>query len=309
MSKVFISCGQSKQEERAVAKEISEWFSSQGYVPYVAVETQNILDVNSGIINELERSDYYVFIDLMREELDNNFCRGSLFTNQELAIACFLRFEKTLFLKHNKIKLEGITQYMTSNAVTFEHYNEILPKIKCLVEKNEWTNTYSRHLILESLNLSEKCTYEDEVYKEEGKILSAIIKNKRIDIASFNTIARLEKYEYDGILKDSLDKKLLKVSGQSGYDQIIWPQSKGQFDLLLITDESPSVIYLNSLSDERPRKPLLTESNIYKLDYSVISENFPRLDFSISISFDNNIENFKYEIIKNTVNNNDSNPI
>ncbi len=51
-ARVFISCGH-REGERDIAHAIAEWFSSQGFRPYVALQAQSIQDVNSGTIGEL----------------------------------------------------------------------------------------------------------------------------------------------------------------------------------------------------------------------------------------------------------------
>lgn len=296
MAKVFISCGQSSEKEREVAKKISDWFLSNGFIPYVAICAQNLSDVNFVIINELKTSDYYVFIDFKRDILRGAEYRGSLFTNQELAIAYVLKFEKAIFLKHEDVKLEGMTQYMTSNAITFKNDAEVIEKVKRLTKEYKWSNTYSRHLVIDEIILSGRCNYTERGETVRGNILAAKIKNNRTDIAAFNTVSRLEFIEFNGEKKESPNKNLLKVSGQSGYNQIIWPQSFGQFDLLMISNASPICIYLNCLNDVRPKRPIINVFGKYNLYYSVIAEFYPRLDFSISISFHNNINNLKYEV-------------
>jgi len=296
MAKVFISCGQSSPSERLVAKDIHKWFSENGYNPYVAVETQNLSDVNSGIIKELRSSDYYVFIDFKRGDLKDGKYRGSLFTNQELAIAHTLGFEEAIFLKNSEVMLEGISQYMTANAVHFNNENEVIGKLEELVAKHEWKNTYSRHLVLGSLDLSGPCSYKDHTGQTACKILTAKIMNKRSDIAAYNTVVRLERIECNGEKVKSHDRNLLKVSGQIGYDQTIWPESYGEIDLLLISFGNPICIYLNSLSDVYPRKPIISNYGNYTLYYSLIAESFPIFNFSINIYFDDNIDSFTYEI-------------
>ena len=126
--KVFISCGQATPEERDIAAEIHSWFRERGFAPYVAIQTQSIQDVNSGIINELRTSDYYVFIDFRREQLCSEreeTWRGSLFTNQELAIAYILGFNNVIFLQEEGIKLEGLLRYMGSNASRFANKRDV----------------------------------------------------------------------------------------------------------------------------------------------------------------------------------------
>jgi hypothetical protein len=47
--------------------------------------------LTENIFRHLKASEYYVFIDFCREVIDNASYRGSLFVNQELAIATFLQ--------------------------------------------------------------------------------------------------------------------------------------------------------------------------------------------------------------------------
>lgn len=96
MSKVFVSCGQESEHERGAAAAIKTSLEAAGFTVYVAINAQSIEDVNSGIIRSLKRADYYIFIDFRRDSVDGGF-RGSLFTNQELAIAMLLSFERVLF--------------------------------------------------------------------------------------------------------------------------------------------------------------------------------------------------------------------
>ena len=97
-AKVFISCGQATDAERATALAIRDWFAAEGYDPYLAIEVQSILDLNQGIVAGLKRSDYYLFVKFRREHVGwiGSKRRGSLFTNQELAIACALDFENMI---------------------------------------------------------------------------------------------------------------------------------------------------------------------------------------------------------------------
>src|SRR5438132_10277879 len=118
-AKIFISCGQKLDEERHATAELSNALTAEGFEVYVAIAAQSIEDVNSGIIGQLRRSDYYIFIDFAREDL-HGCSRGSLFTNQELAIAYILGFEHVIFFQQNAVCLEGLLKYMGSNATRFE---------------------------------------------------------------------------------------------------------------------------------------------------------------------------------------------
>jgi hypothetical protein len=91
-SRIFVSCGQ-RPAEKAAAKEISEMLETRGFYVYVAIDAQTILDINGGIIRELKSSDCYLFVNFCRDKIDGGY-RGSLFSNQELAIAYALDFDR-----------------------------------------------------------------------------------------------------------------------------------------------------------------------------------------------------------------------
>ena len=83
--RVFLSCGQATDEERATAGLIADMLSSEGFSPYVATQIQTMLDLNGQIIRELKEADYYLLINFRREQLaDSHEFRGSLFAHQEL---------------------------------------------------------------------------------------------------------------------------------------------------------------------------------------------------------------------------------
>lgn len=289
--RVFISCGQ-RTGERKFAKQLSSWFKSKGFLPYVAIETQSIQDVNSGIINELRNSDFYVFIDFKREEIgkdrkNNSIHRGSLFTNQELAIVYYLNFEKIIFFQQAGVKLEGLLQYMLSNATKFDDGNDLLEKVKETVKKKNWKPSYTRHLIAKNLKWSKEIpNHIDHVGNSYSncKVLQIYIENKRDDIASFNTVARLDYYtKGNGRKRIDPDRTLLKATDQPGFNQVIWPKNYCVFDLLLIQKGTPKNIYLLSALDSNPRDPIIRKEGIYNLYYSVVAEGFPLLNFIVKI--------------------------
>ena len=90
-SRVFLSCGQ-RREEKEIAGKIAELLENRGFDVYIAIDVQTILEINSGIICELKNSDCYLFVNFRRDPIPNGH-QGSLFSNQELAIAFSLGFE------------------------------------------------------------------------------------------------------------------------------------------------------------------------------------------------------------------------
>jgi hypothetical protein len=296
--KVFISCGQNYPDERATTAELSQSLRDRGFFPYVAIQAQSIQDVNTAIISELRASDYYIFIDFPRELLQDDSAsaqeddsegahRGSLFTHQELAIAYILGFERVLFLRHKDVKVEGLLQYMASNAIVFSSSKEVTEKVEEAINERGWMPSYTRHLIAANLRWSPGIMrYRSHSTGEtfEGKFLYIDIQNNRRDLAANNTVARLDSInDSNGNSIPIADLSHLKVTGQPAYAQTIWPESHGAFDLLLAKAEQEGTICLNSSLDLTPKPPIITQPGRYILCYGVLSESFPVLKFCIQL--------------------------
>jgi hypothetical protein len=295
--KVFISCGQASNEERATAAQLSHWLASRGFQPYVAIQAQSIQDVNTAIISELKASDYYIFIDFPREILagdSDGAHRGSLFTHQEMAIAYILGFENVLFLRHKDVKLEGLLRYTASNAMIFSTFQEIMEKVEKAIAERAWTPNYTRHLIVANSRWSEGIiNYRSHSTGESfvGRFLSIDIQNHRSDIAAYNTVARLGSIkDIDGNSLPVADQSYLKANGQPGYAHTIWPRSHGAFDLLLAKVEPGGAICLNSSLDLTPKPTIIAHPGRYILGYEVLAESFPILKFSIQLDVSQNAQ-------------------
>lgn len=295
--RVFISCGQATADERVVASQIRDWFSRKGFDPYVAVQTQSVADVNSGIMKRLKLSDFYVFVDFRRERLipvstrcPSPFARyqhrGSLFTNQELAVVYLLEFEKVLFYQQEGLELNGLLRYMGANATRFSRPADVPALIERDVAAREWSPSYSRHLYLGNSRLSHPLRYGDHTGQRYVRVFYQDICNNRDDIGALNAVARLQHV----ISRDptwqptELDRSPLKCTGQPGYEQVIWPKSHACWDWLAICVEKPAVVYLNSALDRPGREPIISVHGEYELGYEVFAENFPVLRFCIDLT-------------------------
>jgi hypothetical protein len=284
--KVFISCGQANKKERAVAKQLEAWFRQEGFIPYAAIQTQSINDVNSEIIANLENSDFYVYINFRRERISflKRIYRGSLFTNQELAIAYYLKFDNAIFFEQEGIKRDGLISYMISNATSFKKISQVPELVKDSVIKRKWSPKYSRHLQIKELRWSQEIGYNDSFGNNyNGKAFNIVLANNRKDKAAHNTQIRLEFIERNGNKRESEYKSPLKCEGQPRYDQTIWPASTGSFSVLLRDRKEPKKIFLLSSLDVTPKPPIIDSSETYKLYFSILAENFPIKELILQI--------------------------
>lgn len=293
-SKVFISCGQGDDEERQITSQIKTWLIGQGYNPYVAIETQSIQDVNTSIIGNLKTSDYYIFIDFAREKIGRKNCspifRGSLFTNQELAVAYMLEFDEVLYLQQNNVKLEGIGKYLLSNALPFKRKSEVPSLIETTVVKKGWNPSYSRHLTLGQPIYAGEWEYGDHTGSYSDHIWHLSVKNLRHDIAAFDTVARLnEIVAANGNTIQTRDRNFLKWAGKkAAYSVTILPMDECGFDLFALDQANNSLLRLHSEEDKPPRQPIITIPGRYVLHYQLFSKGFPMLEFNLQLNLTGN---------------------
>lgn len=282
-----------------MATAIKEWFDQRGFEPYVAIQAQSLADVNSGIIGELKRSDFYVFIDLRRERLIptgrfiNRFrrCphRGSLFTNQELAVAFLLQFDNAIFLQQEGIEREGLLRYMGSNAERFATLRDVPVLVEELVAARQWDPSYTRHLSLGAAHWAGPLIYGDHTGRHLVRVFEVDVHNRRHELGALNAIARLKQIvSPDGSVSGDIDRSPLKTTGQPGYTQVIWPRSHAAWDLFAVRMDTPSTICLNSALDVAPRSPVISLPGEYVLTYEIFAENFPVLRFDVRLSVSDN---------------------
>lgn len=81
----------------------------------------------------------------------------------------------------------------------------------------------------------------------------------------------------------SPNRSPLKVTGQVGFSQVIWPSSHGAFNVLTVGAQPPHNVYLDTALDVPEIPALLTQRGQYELGYAVLARDFPMLRFSVDV--------------------------
>jgi hypothetical protein len=301
-AKIFLSCGQDSPEEKKVGEDLKNCLTLQGFEVFLAFKTQRMEDVDDIIIKNLESSDYFIFIDFRREKIKGFMrkqYRGSLFTNQELALAHYLKFEKAMFLQQTGIRLEGMTKYFLSNPEKFDSFQEVIDKVKLLIEQRRWMPTYSRQLSVKNLRMEKRpIGYRDHAGEYAQYVWFAHIENRRSRTRAENTRSRLVNVTDPMGKPGCPDRGLLKWAGQFGYERLIMPNEDEPFDAFAIDFKNHLEVYLHSAADV-PREPIIKGTpGVYKLKYQVIAFNFPTMEFEVELKLTGNIETTKAELIR-----------
>jgi hypothetical protein len=311
--KVFVSCGQNTQEERQIAKDICSLLESLGFATYLAINVQTITEINTGIIRELTNSDAYLLVNFRRERIEETgTCRGSLFSNQELAIAFAFGFERLLIVNQDGVASEGMLRYIANNTETFHDVSDCCAAVRRAVERARWTPDYSRRLHTGELRPSDTfINYGGQII---GRFFYLDIVNDRPDIAALEATARLVAFGKVGTdLTPSPIRSPLKATGRPGFSHTIFPKSHEAFDLLCIGRNAPvgsgsvvastqahvvtdyavlgSVIgpmhkvFLNCALDVFPVRELPITPGVWILHYEVFAIDFPVLRVFVELTF------------------------
>jgi len=212
--------------------------------------------------------------------------RGSLFTNQELAIAYVLEFKEVLYLQQEGVNLEGLGKYLLSNAVKFKQKSEVPQIIEQEVKNKGWLPSYSRHLALNNPTYGSVCEYTDDTGTYRQYIWHLSVENFRSDTAAFDTVARLNEITSPAGNKFSCpDREFLKwASKRNAYSATILPRANARFDLFALDGSNTSHLYLHSEQDVTPRNPILNSQGNYILHYQLFSKGFPLLNFNVGLT-------------------------
>lgn len=306
--KVFISCGMASEEERGIARDVETLLESEfGLDPHVEIDHQNLDEVTASI-NELRSSDYYIFIDLYRDDGRSFISKLlgwgrrrlpiSLFSHQELALAWeygfndkIIAFRDERFAGEN-ISREGLLAYLGVNARTFSNRADLLRQLKETLLERNWSSTYSRHLVPTTVQrITPPAQYTDHMGSSTEVIWHAEIENRRNDTAAVDAVCILDGIEtVDGQEINLEDRTPLKWAGRmEAYRGMILPRDSRKVDLLAVRKEQQG-IFLHSQSDEYTtpagsRTPVIDAPGEYIFSYKIYARDLPLLEFHVKVKY------------------------
>jgi hypothetical protein len=172
-AKIFLSCGQRQDlDEIRYGVAVRDALKKLNFEVFYAKEEQEPLGLTQVIFRELETADYYVLLDFEREALFSNAStfqtfpatemvvgltqnllrRGSLFTHQEFAIACFLGLEIAAFRESGIEELTGVVGAVMGNPIPFQRKEptDLANLVVDYIQKRDWSLT-SRHRLALSI--------------------------------------------------------------------------------------------------------------------------------------------------------------
>lgn len=295
-AKIFISCGQKKgTDEVEIAKSIATALEKHGFESYIAVEDQNLKSLKEVVFKELSSSEYFLFIDFKREQIDGVNFRGSLFSHQELAIASF-RDIKFLGFQEKGVELGGVLKSLQGNCSPFDDRNKLLNIVLEKIKKEGWKPDWKNQLSIERV--------PDQFTDAYTKGRYAFFFH--INVKNLNPYEHAKNcYSFVEEIKDLKTGKIvrpdsieLKWAGYTKPNTTILPNSLRKLDGFFVFHSKPSVAHFNLFTDSTEFNFIINTEGNHDITYLVVSDNFPAIRKTLRLHLSTNIKEVKLEDIK-----------
>lgn len=275
-ARVFISCGQTKgSDELKVAHDIQDKLEAAGFDTWIAVDVHSLRGLRENIFEQLTNSEYFVFVDFKRDKLQgSNHCRGSLFSNQELALASYLEIPAVIFQESGVKERDGILQCLQGNATVFTNRRDLPKLVAQRIVREGWNPRHRNELFLER----DAKQYFDHLQTsgDTGRFYYIAVHNLHRSRTATDCYAYLEKaIALDSKSKIQFRSVEFKWAGYNYPSVNIPPRNERSFDAFFILHSDPTRLQFRTFSDSRECIPQIQGKGKYQLDYLVVSENFP----------------------------------
>ena len=293
-ARVFLSCGQAKKSERETATAIAEMLSGDefGFDVYIADDEITPRGVKEAVFRKLERNEYFLFIDFPRERLNRGKHRGSLFANQELALAIYLELPYLGF-RHKDVRAQdGLLKFVQAGFPEFESDVDLIRKVRQYIGKHKWSTEWRNEL---------RITRREKEWDDAGQVIGRD--------ASGRFVQRMARYFHvdvgnlhrrktalgcvanvDRILNADTGKEVkfrpseVKWAGIGAPAVSIRPGKTRELDALFVYHDEPTKIWFATHSDSTYFLPPIAGVKDLEVEYEVSSENMGPARITVAIS-------------------------
>ena len=296
---VFISCGQARgTDEEATASAVASRLRDLGFDTYIAVQEQTLRGIKENIFRQLEKSEYYIFVDFKRDQLANTsppIYRGSLFSHQELALASYLDIDVLAFQELGVKKDDGILHFLQANATNFTDRNLLPNVIADGVRERGWDPHWKNELVLER----EPGQFTDAMRVENragpqtpfpGRFFHIDVRNRhRSKIATNCCVYMAKAINLDTSQEIPLKTVEFKWAGYVLPNAHILPGQVRRFDAFWLAHHLPMTMQFNVYSDATDYIPRIEGEGRYELSYQVVADNFPAASGSFILNLNRSL--------------------
>ena len=263
-----------------MATAVADRLRSEGFEPYVATAEQSLRALRENLFPRLTDAEYFLFIDFRRERLESGDYRGSLFSNQELAIASYLDKD---FLGFQEAGAErgGLIAHLQGNCKRFSSRDDlpnlVLSEIRNRREPN-WQNRWH-------VELNDKL-YADEPFDELGtlgRFFHLRVTNRHRHRTAWNCLAYIRSV-IDNTSGKPIDFESveLKWAGYVFPTATIAPRGWRPLDAFWISHADPQRFQFRCFADWTGAIPQIQRPSV-TLTYEVVSDSMPGHTVSLTV--------------------------
>lgn len=291
-ARVFISCGQKTKREIKIGKSVEDYFKSNEFETYLAEKVHSSDALTENIFKFLRQSEYFVFIDFKREKINKKESRGSLFVNQEIAIATFLKLHGIGFCEKGT-KREGILTYHIYNEFPFEDETQIIKRLEKETKKWDKNSVNELKIIYNPESTSRNITLTNHPQQPLSNWYHLEIKNRNKSKHAFSCLGYITRIkDLNNNTEYEIPTHELIWSGIGGIMVNIMAGTKRELDAFyIIHGENQIRFHQRTLATTNPRYrlPNLPQGK-YLIEYTIISSNFEKVSQNYILEFEGSVQ-------------------
>ncbi|MHA1409824.1 MAG: hypothetical protein ACTSQY_05905 [Candidatus Odinarchaeia archaeon] len=278
-ARVFISCGQRNAREIEIGKAVEDYFINKGFATYFAERVHSSDALTENIFKFLKQSEYLVFINFRREKINKDEYRGSLFVNQEIAIATFLKLEGIGF-NEKGIKREGILSYHIYNEFIFENKDDILKELDEATKNWNINSVNELIMIYDPNHTSKGYILQNHPHRPLSDWYHLEVVNRHSKKHAFSCLGYVTKIK-DLNTGENLEIPTieLKWSGINDIYATILAGTRRELDAFHVLHSDNQIRFTQrniTTTNPRYRLPFLSNGK-YLVEYTIISSNFEKV--------------------------------
>lgn len=260
--------------------------------------------LKENIFSQLSSSEYFLFIDFKRERLEGSeLHRGSLFCNQELAIASFLDMPLIAFQERGVKKEDGLLQFLQSNCIQFTDRHTLPNVVADIINQRGWDPNWKNALILER----DPKQFTDSRMGQDEQRRVVVGRFFHIKVRNLNPHKQASNcYAYVKTIENLETNEVLSLSGRSielkwaGYiypNALVLPSSYRLLDGIFVLHQQPTIARFNIFTDSTEFVNIIRGPGRYRITYMVCSENFPPMEGFFRLRLGNSLDDIVFELL------------
>jgi hypothetical protein len=273
-----------------------------GFEPYIAANQQTLRGLKENIFERVTDAEYFLFIDFKREPLAGVSplsCRGSVFTQQELAIAAYLDTEVIAFQETGVKQLDGILAFLQTNTIPFSDRATLPSLVAEEVRRRKWNPSWRNALELTCPEPAFRIALTQVAGTDQairGHFFGLKVTNRHRVKEARNAYGYLDEVvDSTSGQPVEFDSAELKWGGYTLPNARIGANNSRLLDAFWIPEPVPTNVKFNIFTDSGHYIPRIKGPGEWLLTYSAVSDTVPGVTKKFRLRIDGTITGVHFE--------------